>query len=293
LGAGDEIITTDHGYGAVDLAIQRECRRAGTIARRVMVPLDATPSEIVEAVRAALQTGRARLLAVDRIASPTTKVMPVADLVAVGRSYDVPVLVDAAHAPGMDPLEVDAVGADFWTGNLHKWAYAPRGTALLVVAPRWRNRIEPLVVSWEQDAGFPRNVEWQGTLDYTSWLAAPTGVFTLRTLGIEAVRRHNAALAAYGQDVVGSALGLAPDELPQPGSPLISMRLVPLPVGLAATLAEAAALRLRIADVLDTEVAINAWNGRGWLRLSAQIYNRAEEYDRLARHLPALLADLA
>jgi isopenicillin-N epimerase len=292
LRAGDEIVTTDHGYGAVDLAIQRECRRTGATSRRVSLPLAATPVEVVETVRAALQSGRPRLLVIDQITSPTAKVMPVAELAAVGRSCDVPVLVDAAHAPGMQPLQVDAIGADFWTGNLHKWAYAPRGTGVLVVASPWRDRIEPLVVSWEQEAGFPRNVEWQGTADYSSWLAAPTGVFTLRTLGLDAVRRHNATLAAYGQLVVGDALGLSPNELPQPGGPLVSMRIVPLPVGLAATPIEAAAVRRRIADVLDAEVAVNAWTGRGWLRLSAQVYNRAEEYDRLARWLPAVLADL-
>lgn len=292
LRAGDEIVTTDHGYGAVDLAIQRECRNTGATQRRVTVPLDAKPDAVVEAVRAALQSGRARLLVVDQIASPTAKVMPAIELAAVARSFGVPVLVDAAHAPGMQPVEVNAIGADFWTGNLHKWAYAPRGTAILVVARQWRDRVDPLVVSWEQDAGFPRNVEWQGTLDYSSWLAAPTGVFTLRTIGIDAVRQHNEALAAYGQDVVGASLGLAGGDLPQPGGPLVSMRIVPLPRGLAATRVEAVTLRRRIADVLNTEVAVNAWNGRGWLRLSAQIYNRAEEYDRLARRLPALLADL-
>jgi isopenicillin-N epimerase len=293
LRGGDEIVTTDHGYGAVDLAVQRECRRTGATARRIPVPLAATPAEIVETVRSALQAGRARLLVIDQIASPTAKVMPVAELAAVARSYGVPVLVDAAHAPGMQPVQVDRIGADFWTGNLHKWAYAPRGAAVLVVAPGWRDRIEPLVVSWEQDAGFPRNVEWQGTLDYSPWLAAPTGVFTLRTIGIDAVRHHNTALAAYGQHVVGAALGLAPDDLPQPGGPWVSMRIVPLRAGLATTLAEAVALRRRIADALNAEVAVNAWNGRGWLRLSAQVYNRAEEYDLLARRLPALLADLA
>lgn len=293
LRSGDEIVTTDHGYGAVDLAVERECRRTGAVSRRVRVPVDANDDEVLVTLRAGLRPGRTRLLIIDQISSPTAKVMPVGEVAAVARSLDVPVLVDAAHVPGMLPVAVDSLAVDFWTGNLHKWAYAPRGTAVLAVAPRWRERIEPLVVSWEQPAGFPRNVEWQGTLDYSSWLAAPTGVFTLRTIGIDVVRRHNAALVAYGQDVVGAALGLGPGDLPQPGDPLVSMRIVPLPAGLATTLPDAVALRRRIADLVNTEVAVNAWNGQGWLRLSAQIYNRAEEYDRLARSLPALLAEPA
>jgi isopenicillin-N epimerase len=189
----------------------------------------------------------------------------------------------------MLPVDVSDLGADFWVGNLHKWAYAPRGTALLAVAPAWRRRIEPLVVSWEQEQGFPLSVEYQGTIDYTPWLAAPTGLFTLRTLGWEAVRQHNGALAAHGQRVVGAALGMDPAGLPEPGDPEISMRVVPLPAGLATNSAEAIALRAYIADKLATEVQVSSWNGRGLLRLSAQVYNRADEYDRLAERLPAAL----
>jgi isopenicillin-N epimerase len=289
LGPGDEVLLTDHAYGSVVMATRRQCRRAGATARTVALPLGATAGEAVARVRAALRPGRTRLLVVDQLASATAQVLPVRRIVAAAREHDIPVLVDAAHVPGMLPVDVDAIGADFWVGNLHKWAYAPRGTALLAVAPAWRRHVEPLAVSWEQDAGFPLSVEFQGTLDYTPWLAAPAGLFALRTLGLDAVRTHNAALAAYGQRVVGAALGLAPADLPDPGAPAAAMRIVPLPGGLATTAAEATALRQHIADKLATETAVNAWGGRGWLRLSAQVYNRPEEYDRFAERLPPLL----
>jgi isopenicillin-N epimerase len=292
LAPGDEIVRTDHGYGAVGLAVERECRRTGAVDRVLPVPLRATDAEVVEIIRTGLRPGRTKLLIVDQLTSPTARLLPAAAIVAVAREYEVPVLVDAAHAPGMLPDAVDAIGADFWVGNLHKWGYAPRGTAVLVVAPRWRPRIEPLVVSWEQESGFPLRVEYQATLDYSSWLAAPVGLFTLRTLGVDSVRAHNAALAAYAQRVVGEALGLSPADLPDPGGPSVAMRIIPLPGGVATTRADATSLRLRIADKLATEVAVNPWGGRGWLRLSGQVYNHAEEYDRLARRLPALLAEL-
>ncbi|GAA2544719.1 aminotransferase class V-fold PLP-dependent enzyme [Winogradskya consettensis] len=285
----DEVLLTDHGYGSNELAAKRQCRRDGATARTVPLPLAASDAEVVSRIKEALRPGRTKLLIVDQITSPTAKVLPVREIVAAAREHDIPVLVDAAHAPGTSPLEVDSIGADFWVGNLHKWAFAPRGTALLSVAPQWRRRIEPLVVSWEQDEGFPVNVEFQGTLDYTAWLAAPTGLFTMRTLGVETIRRHNAELASYGQRVVGAALGLAPTDLPDPGAPEAAMRILPLPAGVATTKPEATALRQHIADKLAIEVGMNAWGGRCWLRLSAQIYNRAEEYDRLAERLPGLL----
>ncbi|BCJ57940.1 hypothetical protein Jiend_13620 [Micromonospora endophytica] len=166
----------------------------------------------------------------------------------------------------------------------------PRGTAVLVVAPPWRERIEPLVVSWEQEAGFPARLEWQATADYTAWLSAPVGLYALRSLGVDRVREHNATLAAYGQRVVGDALGVPPADLPDPGGPTVAMRLVPLPAGLATTMDAARALQARIAERLATQVAVMTWNGRGWLRLCGQVYNSADEYDRLAGRLPALLA---
>ncbi|HEU4422841.1 MAG TPA: aminotransferase class V-fold PLP-dependent enzyme [Pilimelia sp.] len=296
LDAGGEILLTDHGYGAVALAVEREHRRTGVGVRTVRVPLGASDDEVVAATLDGIRP-RTRLVIIDQLTSPTAQLMPVAAVCAAAREHGVPVLVDAAHVPGMLPVDVSAIGADFWVGNLHKWAYAARGTAVLCVSPRWSDRIEPLAVSWAQPEGFPASVEFQGTKDVSAWLAAPVGLFTLHTLGLDAVRRHNAALVAYGQWTIGTALGLKPDELPEPGGldggrNAVSMRIVPLPSGVAATVPDAIALRGLISDRLGAEVAISAWRDRGYLRISGQVYNRPEEYDRLAVRLPRLLAEL-
>ncbi len=283
---GDEIVTTDHGYGAVRLAVEAVCARSGAVHRVVALPPAPGGDEVVAGVSGAL-TGRTRLVVIDHITSVTARLFPVRRVVDAARAAGA-VLVDGAHVPGQLPVRVDEIGADFWVGNLHKWAYAPRGTALFTAAPRWRERIRPLVVSWEQESGFPASVEWQGTLDYTPWLAAPAGLFTLRTLGVDTVREHNAALATYGQQVVGEALGLKADDLP-PAAAGLAMRVVPLPAGLATDPQTALRLRRHIADQLQTEVAINSLHGQGLLRLSAQVYNRPDEYDRLAERLPATL----
>ncbi|MEU5550824.1 aminotransferase class V-fold PLP-dependent enzyme [Micromonospora sp. NPDC047793] len=287
---GDEVVTTDHGYGAVTLSVQRECRRTGMTHRVLRVPLTATDEEILQVVRSGLRPGRTRLLVVDQVTSATARLFPVAAIVGLAREQGVPVLVDAAHAPGMLAASVQGIGADFWVGNLHKWGYAPRGTAVLVVSPAWRDRIEPLVVSWEQESGFPGRLEWQGTADYTAWLSAPAGLYALRSLGVDRVRAHNAALAAYGQRVVGDALAVPPAGLLDPGGPTVAMRIVPLPAGLATNLDAARALQARIAERLATQVAVMTFGGRGLLRLCGQVYNSPDEYERLAVRLPTLLA---
>jgi isopenicillin-N epimerase len=275
----DEILVTDHGYGATTLAIDAVGQRRGSVRRTVHIPLGANDDEIVAAIAAAVRPGRTRLAIVDHITSPTARLLPVARIAAALHELGVIVYVDGAHAPGQLDLEVAAIGADFWVGNLHKWAFAPRPTAAFVVAPQWRERVVPLVVSWEQATGFPGSVEFGGTLDYTAWLAAPTGVHLLRTLGVDRLRQHNASLAEYGQRVVGAALGLEPAELPYRGSP-VSMRLIPLP----ARLDEAAARELhqRLATEHRIEVALTAWPGGRGLRVSAQVYNQPADYDRLA-----------
>jgi isopenicillin-N epimerase len=285
-GTGDEIVTTDHGYGAVDLAVAEVCRRTGAVPRVARVPLAADDATVTAAVLGAV-TARTRLVIVDHITAATARVFPVRRIVEAIRARwgeRVAVHVDAAHAPGILDPAVRDLGADFWVGNLHKWAYAPRGTALLAVTPGWRARIRPLVLSWSTEAGFPANLEWLGAHDYTPWLAAPAGLFALRSLGIEAVRRHNVALVEHGQRLVAEAIGA--EVPPATGLP---MALIPLPAGVAGDHASANALRRRISDELSAEVGLADWLGRGYLRLSAQVYNRVEDFQRLADGLPKLL----
>jgi isopenicillin-N epimerase len=287
LAEGDEILLTDHGYGTTLAAAQRRAGRTGATVREVDLPLSASDDEVVELIRAAVRPGRTRLVVVDHVSSPTARLMPVGRVVAALRSAGVAVLVDGAHAAGMLPIDLAAVGADFWVGNLHKWAFAPRPTAALVVAPEHRGRIEPLIVSWEQPAGFPAAVEFAGTLDYTAWLAAPAGLHFLRTLGPERVRQHNCDLADYAQLTVAAAVRADPTGLAR--SEPVSMRVVPLPAGVAVTQPAADALRDRLSAEHSCEVQVNPWRGRGYLRISAQVYNTKADVDRLSRACEAVL----
>ena len=287
LAAGDEIVTTDHGYGAVDLAVARACTRTGAKHVVAPVPLLATDDEIVAAVTATVRADRTRLVIVDLVTSPTARVFPAARIVAQLRTRGVPVFVDGAHAPGSLPLDVSALDADFFVGNLHKWAYAPRGTALFTVAGAWVPRIRPLVVSWADADGFPARHESLGTRDYTGWLAAPAGLFVLRSLGVSRVREHNDALAGYGQRVLAQALHADPNEVPDPGAAL-PMRVVPLPLRPADPQA-AQDFRNHIADRSGIEVSVPFWRGQALLRICAQVYNTAQDYQRLAQALPGLL----
>jgi isopenicillin-N epimerase len=282
----DEVVLTDHSYGAVTLAAHRWARSAG--ARVVTAPVDllASDEEVISALMGAV-TSRTRLLIVDQITSQTARLFPVAAVAAAARERGVATLVDGAHVPGMLTVRVEALGADFWVGNFHKWAFAPRGVAGLWIAPQWRDRIRPLVASWSEEHEFPFAFDQQGTADDSAWLAVPDALDFFAAWQPERLRDHNSVLAAYGQQVVSAALGVAAEAAG--GAAGLSMRIIPLPAGVATDQEGAHALSARIARDLGVEVAVTCWRDRGFVRVSAQAYNTAGEYERLATGLAQLL----
>lgn len=286
LAAGDRILVTDHGYGAVTRAVLRRAAERGAAVDTVRLPLDTPDEDAVRDTVLAGVTGRTTVAVLDLVTSPTARRIAAPALLAALRERRVITVVDAAHAPGMLPAPVDA-WADFWLGNLHKWAFAPRAAAVLAVSPQWPARIRPLAVSWEHDRGFPANVEWRGTFDYTPWLAAPAGLDLLRRLDPGRVRRHNERLAGYGRDVLAERAGLRPLAAAEG----VSMRALRLPPGCGESDEGARAVMARVWHRLATRIVVRPWPGGGVLRVSAQLYNRPHEYERLAVGLAELLRE--
>lgn len=286
LGEGDEILTTDHAYGAVRAAIRRTCESTGAVARVATIPLPVDdPATVTERIVAAI-TARTRIVVADHVASPTALILPIDAIVAACRERGVPVLIDGAHAPGMLDVNVDALGADFWCGNLHKWPCAPKGSAVLWVAPHRRDAVRPLVTSHDHLNTFHAMFDWTGTFDPTAWLASPAALDFFDALGWDRVRAHNNGLAERARALVADSIGAARIA---PASMHAAMTVVPLPDGIAADRAAGAALTRRLYDEFRVEVPVNVIGGRGLLRISAHLYNTPGDGERLAAALPSLL----
>ncbi len=284
LRAGDEVLVTDHGYGAVTAAARRACARAGARLVTAAFPLVCTEEQIRAAVLGAVGA-RTRLAVLDHATSPTARLLPVARLVPALQARGVAVLVDGAHSPGMLPVDLGVLRPDFWVGNFHKWVCAPRGAAALWAAPQHRSRLPAPVVSWREDEGYPHSFSLPGTVDSSAILSLPAALALFERLGGQRrIMARNNALAGYGRSVLADALGLGRAEYPQEAG--MSMAALPLPERLAGP----DRVQMLLADRAGAETAVSEWQGRLVLRISAQLYNRPEEYRRLAEALPALLA---
>ena len=287
---GDELLTTNHTYAACRKTIDYVAARSGArvLVATVPFPLD-TDEQVIEPILACVSP-RTRLAVLDHVTSPTALVLPVARLIAELRSRGIETLVDGAHAPGMLPLALTALGAAYYTGNAHKWLCAPKGAAFLHVRRDRQAGLHPSVISHGYPRGFQAEFDWTGTCDPTPWLCIPEAIRYMGSLlpgGWPELMTRNRALALQARDILCTALGL---NAPAPDGMIGSMASITLP---AADPGSPAAR-------LDSDALCEWFRERGvrtWLyphpvpvlRAAAQLYNNRDQYQRLATLLAEAL----
>jgi isopenicillin-N epimerase len=276
---GDELLLTDHNYGATARIAAFVARERQAIVRTVTVPYPRfDPDRLVEAIVRAIGA-RTRVAVIDHVTSETALIFPVAEIARQCRERAVPILIDGAHAPGVLPLDVPALGVDWYVANLHKWAHAPRSCGFLWADPRHHAALHPAVISWGLDQGFTAEFDWVGTRDPSPWLAAPDGIRFLEELGLDRVREYMHDLAWRGAAALCARWGTALEIEPAHVGAMVTL---PLPDRLGATAADAASLRDALLFEDRIEVAVHASHGRLWARISAQVYNTMSDLERLA-----------
>ena len=294
---GDRIVITNHGYNACNNAARYVAERAGAEVSVAEIPFPIEdPAEAVAAVAAAC-CDRTRLILVDHVTSPTGLILPVEEIVQQARARGIRTLVDAAHGPGMLAMDLERVGADYTTGNLHKWLCGPKVSGFLHVRAELQETVRPCVISHaanmpaEGRSRFIAEFDWTGTFDPSPLLAVPHAIDFLEGVipgGLAAVRASNRALVMEGRAILCDALGVRP---PAPDAMVGS--LVALPLAAAPPQARSHGrvdpLQLALFEKHRVEVPIMHWPNQGqrWVRLSAQVYNDRSDYERLAAGLVA------
>lgn len=303
LAPGDELLVTDHAYNACRNALEAVASRTG--ARVIVAPVP-FPLEGPEAVVASVldRVGpRTRLALLDHVTSPTGLVLPIGRLVEALGARGVDALVDGAHAPGMVPLDLQALGAAYYTGNCHKWMCAPKGAGFLHVRPDRQAEVRPLAIS--HGANSPRRdrsrfrleFDWTGTADPTAYLAVPEAIRYMGSLlpgGWPALMAHNRRTALGARERLCAALHVAP---PAPDAMVGSLVAVPVPEGFGPSPAprEPDPLQAALFARFGIEALVFRWPAPPVriLRVSAQLYNMPADYERLADALAALRAGAA
>ena len=282
LGPGDEVLGTNLEYGACDLLWEHVCAHAGATYVRAVVELPVARAEDVVDALFARVNERTRVLFVSHITSETALVLPVETIVARAREHGLTTVVDGAHAPAHVPLDLAALGADFYAGNCHKWMCAPKGAGFLHVRRELQDTVDGLIVGWgyRPDATFLTRSERQGTRDPSAYLTVPAAIDWLAANDWDRVRARCRELTRMARRRLCRLEGVEPiaDE-----TLVAQMASVRVPVD------DPEALKQRLYDEYRIEVPVFARKTEPLLRYSVAAYTDEQELEALA----AALAELA
>ena len=292
----DEILTTNHEYNACRNALDFVASRTGArvVVAKIPFPID-SPQQVVAAVIERVSP-KTRLALLDHVTSQTGLIFPIQELVKELQQRSVDTLVDGAHAPGMIPLNLEEIGATYYTGNCHKWLCAPKGAAFLHVRRDKQSEIRPLTISHGTNSSrtdktcFQLEFDWTGTDDPTAYMCVPEAIAFMGSLlpgGWTELMYQNHQLVLQGRQLLCEALEVQP---PCPEEMIGSMAVVPLPTMLENR--DFMSIHDELFDKFGIQVQLIPWQEkpRLLLRISAQIYNTLEQYEYLGRVLKGLLS---
>jgi len=296
----DELLTTNHEYNACRNALDFTAKRSGArvVVAEIPFPLK-SPGEALEAVLSKI-TERTRLALFDHITSQTGLILPVKQIVDALAERGIDSLVDGAHAPGMVPLNIEEIGAAYYSGNCHKWLCSPKGAALLYVRPDRQEKIHPTSISHGYNSSiddrsrFLIEFDWTGTYDPTAYLSIAESIRFIGGLlpgGWKEVMERNRKTALEGRRIIGQALC---QDVPSPDEMVGSIASIQMPEG-SSEPPKSALYGDPLQDILlgdyGIEIPVIPWPSapQRLIRISAQLYNSPEQYEHLAGALKEIL----
>jgi isopenicillin-N epimerase len=292
---GDEVLTTDHEYGACDFTWEFLCGKTGAkyIHQSILLPVK-SEAEIVKQFLSGV-TGRTKVIYLSHITSPTALRLPVEKICERARLHGILTVIDAAHSPGQISVDLQALGADVVFGNTHKWLMSPKGAAFFYVRRDIQRMVEPLIVSW----GYGNNpqfgsgsrfidiLQWTGTKDPSAALAVTDAIKFMQEHNWDKVRKGCHQLLRQAVERVCNLTDMEP-LYPLEADFFSQMAIAPLPAQTDLTV-----LKARLYDEYKVEVPLIQWQDRKFVRISIQGYNIVDDVDALINGLNCLLPDVA
>jgi len=300
LNSDDEVLLTDHEYGAVTRLWRRRARQTGARVVIQEIPLPLCSAEETAAAFFSAVTDRTKLIVISHVTSPTALILPVDEIRRLARERGIPVCIDGPHAVAMLPLDLRRLDCDFYTASCHKWLCAPFGSGFLYTSPRWQKKVEPAVISWGgsvsgRQPSWKDEFVWSGTRDPAAYLAVADAIqFFEQPLSdehevsaLETFRSHASELLALARERIVAVTCLEP--LASQASHYGSMLSFPLPIEDDLDPQQRHPIQDALWDRYRIEIPIVHWQGRRSVRVSAHLYNTAAEIEHLAQALTELL----
>jgi len=289
LGEGDEVLSTNHEYGAIDRTWRFLSKETGFayVNQPISSPIESRDQFLRDFWKGV--TPRTRVIFLSHITSSTAILFPVEEIIQRARGKGIITIVDGAHAPGQIQVNLESLGADFYAGNLHKWLCAPKGAGFLYARRAVQHLVKPLVVSWGFESETPGSSlfvdhhEWWGTRDMAAFLSVPAAIEFQEKQDWDHVRAECHELALEAQKRICELTGLHPLH-PTAGGWFHQMFTAPLPADVDVT-----TLKSRLYDEYRIEVPVHPWNGNKLIRVSVQGYNTRKDLNRLHDALSRLL----
>jgi isopenicillin-N epimerase len=289
---GDEVLATDHEYGACSNAWEFVCRKSGAEYKRRSIPLPAVSPEVMAEAFWSGVTANTKIIFMSHITSPTAVTFPVEEICARAREAGILSMIDGAHTPGQIALDMEAIGADFYTGNCHKWLMTPKGSAFLYARPERQALVQPLIVSWgwgenkyySSGSEFLDYLQWWGTRDPSAYLTVPAAIQFQADHNWSEVRKDCHQLVLQAVNRICELVKQQP--LYEDNSLFYQMAVAPLPC-----ITDLKEFKSRLYADFRIEIPCIEWNGLQFLRISIQGYNSQADVDTLMIALKNLLPE--
>jgi isopenicillin-N epimerase len=293
LNPGDEILGTNHEYGACQKTFEYVCRSTNAHYRiqPISVPANSVENIVDDLWRGV--TKKTKLMFISHISSPTAIHLPIAEICRRAREAGILTLIDGAHAPGQINVDLSDIDADYYTGNCHKWMLGPKGSGFLYTKPEWQDMIEPLVVSWgwQADPEFSTgsqyldHLQWMGTDDPSPFLAVPAAIEFMKLNNWPEIQRRCQQLLFSAVHQLEQHYSTA--NLSKIGAQFNQqMAAIELPEHL-----QMETVKTTLYEKYNIEVYCYQWEGKNIIRVSIQAYNTVEDIEKLLAALDQIIYD--
>ena len=279
LDRGDEIITTDHEYGAMDKAWEFITEKKGANYKRVELPFPIESSKDIFSTIVNSISQKTKILFISHITSPTGIIFPIEDLCKYARENNIITIIDGAHVPGHIQLDIKDLNPDFYIGTCHKWLCTPKGVSFLYVRRNFQDSIDPLIIGWgwrDYDSnlsGFINNHEWWGTRDMSAYFCLPSALKMHQTKEMIDGRIHCLSKIPIIRDIVNditSQMKICPNNMLGQMASMVMPNI------------DHVNLKTTLINDYKIEIPVFKWKNMSILRVSYQVYNTEKDIEKLS-----------